>query len=368
MTIGFHSPLPPARSGIADYAEALLGALRKRAEVQANPAAGCDAEIYHLGNNQLHRGIYRRAIERPGVVVLHDAVLQHFFLGSLDAEQYVEEFVYNYGEWARDLGRQLWVERARSGQDARYFEYPMLRRICERARAVVVHNPAAAGRVLAHVPRCRVVEIPHLFVEPDLPAGHQVERLRAQLGVAPGAVLFGVFGYLRESKRLPSVLEAFHRVRRQHPETRLLVTGEFASTDLERAVGPLLRSPAIHRRGYLREDEFWLYASAVDAGVSLRYPAAGETSGIAVRMMGIGKTVLVTAGEEVSRFPEASCVRVDPGPAESDMLAAYMLWLAEDEAARREIGRRGAAHIAAEHELERCTDLYWDLLREILGG
>ena len=39
------------------------------------------------------------------------------------------------------LAENLWSERARSAADRRYFEYPMLRRIVERSRAVIVHNP-----------------------------------------------------------------------------------------------------------------------------------------------------------------------------------------------------------------------------------
>jgi hypothetical protein len=110
--------------------------------------ARCDVALYHLGNNPLHREIYRRALAEPGVVVLHDAVLHHFFLGALDRAAYIDEFVYNYGEWHRGLAREdLWRARASSGFDRRYFDYPMLKRIAERSRAVVVHNPAAARMV-----------------------------------------------------------------------------------------------------------------------------------------------------------------------------------------------------------------------------
>src|SRR4029077_11842764 len=83
MTAGYFAPLPPARTGVADYSATLLGALRQRGTVNVN-ASRADVFLYHLGNNQLHREIYRRALARPGVVVLHDAVLQHFFLGWLD--------------------------------------------------------------------------------------------------------------------------------------------------------------------------------------------------------------------------------------------------------------------------------------------
>src|ERR1039458_4017816 len=113
MTAGFFSPLPPARTVVADYAAALLAELRRHGRGEVAPARS-DAALYHLGNNGLHAGIYRRALASPGVVVLHDAVLNHFFLGQLSETEYVDEFVYNYGEWNRALGQELWRARATS--------------------------------------------------------------------------------------------------------------------------------------------------------------------------------------------------------------------------------------------------------------
>src|ERR1039457_7270133 len=86
MTAGFFSPLRPARTGVADYAAALLTELRRHGRVEVAPARS-DAALYHLGNNPLHAGVYRRAIEKPGVVVLHDAALNHFFLGQLSRSE-----------------------------------------------------------------------------------------------------------------------------------------------------------------------------------------------------------------------------------------------------------------------------------------
>ena len=132
VTVGFHAPLPPARTGVADYAAALLADLRSRGRVEIAPSR-CDVALYHLGNNALHASIYRQALERPGVVVLHDAVLNHFLLGQLGEAAYADEFAYNYGEWNRDLARELWRDRAAAGSDPRYFDFPMLRRAAERA-------------------------------------------------------------------------------------------------------------------------------------------------------------------------------------------------------------------------------------------
>jgi glycosyltransferase involved in cell wall biosynthesis len=177
--------------------------------------------------------------------------------------------------------------------------------------------------------------------------------------------VFGVFGYLRESKRLPAVLDAFAALHRENPRTALLVAGQFVSTDLERAVQPLLAAgDAVFRRPHLLEREFWLAASAVDACINLRFPTAGETSGIAVRFMGIGKPVLLTDGLECSRFPDDACLRIPPGPCERDSLLAHMILLTSMQDVADSIGQRGAAYIQSKHRVEQIGTQYWQLLCE----
>lgn len=361
MKVGYYAPLPPASTGVADYAAALLSALRRRGQVELEPASA-SIFLYHLGNNQIHRDIYRRALEVPGVVVLHDAVLHHFFLGSMDERQYVDEFVFNYGEWNRDLARDLWRRRASSGLDSRYFAYPMLKRIARFSRAVVVHNPAAARMVRQHAPDTPVVEIPHLFQQPDLPPAYEVFRFRKKYGFSLRTFVFGVFGYLRESKRLMTILRAFETVHRARPDTALLVSGAFVSSDLARATSPLLKKSGIIRLGYLSESQFWLAASALDACINLRYPAAGETSGISIRMMGIGKPVMVTEGAEVSGYPETACFRIAAGLAEQSHLTENSIVVVDFPGTAREVGRRAAGHIFLHHSLDRVAEQYWEAL------
>jgi glycosyltransferase involved in cell wall biosynthesis len=365
---GFYSPLPPARSGVADYSAALLGELRRGADTHGSIEVApnrCDVALYHLGNNALHADVYRRALEIPGVVVLHDSVLHHFLLGQLTEGPYVEEFVYNYGEWHRALARDLWRGRAASGSDIRYFDWPLLKRVVERSRAVVVHNPAAAQTVRAHAPQAKIIEIPHLFAAPPLATAAEAIRFRQRLGIGPERFFFGAFGYLRESKRLTTVLDAFARVRSELPNVALLVAGQFVSRDLERATQPLLSGPGIVRLPHLPEREFWLAAAAVDACINLKYPAAGETSGIGIRFLGIGKPVLVTESLESSRLPGDVCLRIPSGPAEAESLRSHMLLLASQPLLGPSIGARAARYIAEKHSLSGAAELYWDVLRSV---
>ena len=345
---------------MADYSSALLRALSPLGEVVVD-AEDADIHLYHLGNNQLHREIYRRALKTPGVVVLHDTVLHHFFLGTLGESEYIAEFIYNYGGWNEDLARALWKNRSRSAADPVYFRYPMIKRVVERSLTVIVHNPGAASIVEKHVPGAIIHEIPHLLEPPPIPPGYEVIRLRHELGIGAQTFLFGVFGHLRESKRLSTVLRAFHRARTA-ADIALLVAGEFASSDLARSLEPLLHTEGVLRAGYVPESGFWRQAAAVDACISLRYPTAGETSGITIRLMGLGKPVILTSSCETSRFPDSACLRVDAGPAEEEMLAEYMVWLARFPGDARAVGERAATHIREFHAPAKVAALYWQAL------
>ncbi|MGC8795074.1 MAG: hypothetical protein ACP5U2_16960 [Bryobacteraceae bacterium] len=363
MKVGFYAPLPPARTGVAHYASRLLHELRRFGPVEVN-AKRADVFLYHLGNNQLHREIYRRALERPGAVVLHDAVLHHFFLGAMERDHYIEEFVHNYGEWSRDLAASLWEGRPRSAQDPRYFRYPMLQRIAEVSRAVIVHNPAAARMVREHCPGARVVEMPFPVWLPAPVPEHELIAWRARMGISPRTLLFGVLGYLRESKRLGNVLRAFSEVCRAVANAAIVVAGQFQSSEFERAMAPWLEG--VIRAGHLPEREFWKLAAACDVIVNLRYPAAGETSGVGMTLMGLGKTVIFTAGDETAGLPADACLRVEPGLREQPLLAEYMMWLARFPGYAAEIGRRAAAWVRRYHAPEVVVGRYWELLRSLI--
>jgi len=110
MRIAFFSPLPPAKSGIADYCEALLEPLSQlsdvtvyssRAGVAAFDANCFDVLLYQLGNNPAHDFVYETALRHPGVAVLHEANL-HYLVADLTLnagknEEYWREVAENGG-------------------------------------------------------------------------------------------------------------------------------------------------------------------------------------------------------------------------------------------------------------------------------
>src|ERR671938_1266968 len=113
MRVAYYSPLPPSRSGIADYSTLLLPALRERVDVVvAEPgrrAPAADVALYHVGNDpDAHAWIVDALRARPGVVVLHEFVLHHLVagltIGRKDGHAYLAALERDAGVAGRLLG------------------------------------------------------------------------------------------------------------------------------------------------------------------------------------------------------------------------------------------------------------------------
>ena len=117
MRVAFFSPLPPAKSGIADYSAALLESLTllrgvESLEVESfgeRPAAfdasSFDVCVYQLGNNPYHGFAYEAALEHPGVVVLHEANLHHLIADRPSARGDWDAYLRR---WSAARGRRRW--------------------------------------------------------------------------------------------------------------------------------------------------------------------------------------------------------------------------------------------------------------------
>jgi glycosyltransferase involved in cell wall biosynthesis len=227
-----------------------------------------------------------------------------------------------------------------------------------------VYNPGAAAMAREHGAR-DVRIIPHFFEPAERPDAASTERFRQRIGVAPGAFLFGIFGYLRETKRVLPCLGVFRRLHSVMPNTALLMAGEVVSGDLRRMLANIGDEPGVRRLGHLADQDFRVAAEAVDCCVNLRYPPAGETSGIAIRLMGIGKPVILTESLETSEIPSAAALRVPAGAEETDVLFRQMALVAGFPAIARQIGEEGARHIRARHGLEDAAEHYRQVIESV---
>src|SRR5260370_21498963 len=108
MRVSFFSPLPPSKSGIADYSQTLIAHLARLADLKVySTAADPDQSgipLYQIGNNAHHDFVYETALRHPGVVVLHESNLHHLLAGITiqrgDWDAYLREVEYDAGPGA----------------------------------------------------------------------------------------------------------------------------------------------------------------------------------------------------------------------------------------------------------------------------
>lgn len=372
MRISFFSPLPPSRSGIADYSAALIGPLSKRVELDAftGPAqpfdpARYDLALYQIGNNPFHEHAYQTALKHPGVVVLHEANLHHLVADMTikrgDWDAYLAECEYDGGPEAAVHARR--VRALEVGPD--YEGLGMLRRLMENTRALIAHSDYVIGQARAAGFQLPAARIPHGAWVPN------VDRLsyRARLGVDELAPLIGIFGHLKPYKRISESLRAFKRLIRLRPDARLILAGEphpdFPVASLIRTLGI---GAHVRLLGFTPIEDFPGYIAACDVVLNLRFPTVGETSGSLLRAFGLGRPALVSEIGAFTEFPDDICLKVPVGPGEEDVIFEYLNLLVSRPEIARALGDRAKSFVAAECAWPEVAAQYAAFLEAVAAG
>lgn len=371
MKVAWFSPMPPEPSGIADYSALLLPALRDRLEVDVvqrgkkRPPRGTDVCLYHIGNNpEAHAWIVDALRRRPGVVVLHDFVLHHLVAGVTvgrgDGHGYLDAMEREHGVVGRLLAHGVLDKRIPPLWENRPEDFPLAGEVLGLATGLVVHSRYVRDRARASGFAGRSWLVPH----PAWP----VPEFEAEK--VPGSPVFGAFGNVNPSKRVPQLLDAFARVQEEHPEAVLLLVGAVApGFDLERRLLRLgLDGAGVVRHDRVDEARLWGLMAACDAVVSLRSPTMGETSGIAIRALSLGKPLVVSANGWFAELPRNVALQVPVDDDEVETLAAALELLASRPDVRAALGANAATLARRDHDLARVAELYAAACEEAAGG
>jgi glycosyltransferase involved in cell wall biosynthesis len=366
MKVAYYSPLPPSRSGIADYSSLLLPALRERVDVVvAEPgkrAPAADLALYHVGNDpDAHGWIVDALRERPGLVVLHEYVLHHLIagitIGRGDGRGYLDAMERELGVAGRLLGLGVLDNLLPLLWETQPERFPLAGVVLDRAHGLVVHSRYVADRARAAGYEGPLWRIPH----PAWPMEHVVPAADVS-----GDPLVGCFGFLNMNKRIPELLEAFAAFRRDRPGARLLLVGAAGERfDLARRLERLGLTEGVDRVDYVPEERLWSLMAACDVLVNLRYPTMGETSGSVVRALSLGKPLVVSDVGWFAELPDGAVLKVPVDETEVEVLRAALGVAAEHGAA---LGAAARAYVTREHDLGVVADRYVEAIELAAGG
>ena len=163
LLLALVTPLPPEKTGIADYCAELIPALSEYYDIDAvsdqstfdNSIVGLNAVIssqrfkqtyrkydrvlYHFGNSSYHENMFELLNECPGAVVLHD-----FYLSGVQA--YKEYSHGRSGYWESALYESHGYPAIQetmvnwTGYEQGIFTFPMNRKVLCNALGVIVHS------------------------------------------------------------------------------------------------------------------------------------------------------------------------------------------------------------------------------------
>ncbi|HYA18862.1 MAG TPA: methyltransferase domain-containing protein [Bryobacteraceae bacterium] len=368
--------MPPSKSGIADYSEALAGELGKCVDLRVfdGPSAAfqpgrCDIPLYQIGNNPFHAFAYEMALLYPGVVAMHEANLHHLIADLTirrgDWDAYVAECEFNGGAKALEFARK--VRALEEGPD--YDGLPMTRRLLEASRGLIVHSDFVAREMRAQGFTGPIATIPHGAWIPRTDRN----AARHMLGVPDDSPLIGAFGYLKPYKRIGESLRALKRLVAVDPRVRMILVGEpHPDFPVHQIIRTLGLTEHVRVIGFAPIEKFIDYMGACDIILNLRFPTVGETSGSLQRALGLGKAVIVSDVGSFSELPDDICLKVPAGHGlvvqEEELIFEYLNLLVTRPDLAADMGARAKAWVERECNWNVVAGRYAAFLESVATG
>lgn len=381
MKLNWFSPLPPARTDIGHYTQRVLPALSSLAEVtlwteqrkwdqrlaefaqirtfkegripwvELNRA---DMTFYQIGNNPLfHGAAWQLSHQYPGVVVLHDFHLHHFFDGLYrvkwrDRDSYLEVMERYYGQKGRQDAADCYRNEARNIEFMAE-HYPLTHLAVENALGVVVHSHASFQNLsrdlqwpLAYAPLPFAVR-PCAFERAGKSGDRTVEL--------PFRLI--LFGYIGRNRRLDSVLKALAGMR-EKDLFHLDIVGNILDDDkhVHAQVSSLNLRNHVTLHGFTAEEQLDALLSQSDLAINLRFPSVGEASGTQLRIWAHALPSLVTHIGWYGSLPPATVAFVRPDEHEIEDIQRHLRAFVSNPENFAGMGKKGRKELEKYHTPE----------------
>jgi glycosyltransferase involved in cell wall biosynthesis len=306
MKINWFSPLSPAATDIAHYTARVLPALAALAEVTlwttsrhwvtsleqfaevrrygldrlpSTELNRADMTFYHIGNNpRFHWPIWHVSRVHPGVIVLHDLRLHHFFdwiyrVHYQNLPMYLETMETFYGESAQEDARECFNTNA-ANIEYMAQRYPLTDLALQNALGAIVHTQEAYDVLKPNA------DWPLMYAPLPFPT---VESIGLREAGPPYRLI--VFGYLGRNRRLDSVLEALAGFSgREH--FRLDIFGSVLEDEqrIRAKIRNLKLTASVRLHGFVPEERLQEALAQSHLAINLRFPTVGEASGSQLRI------------------------------------------------------------------------------------
>jgi len=366
--------LSPAagNSGIVEFTRALLPALARHAEpelwahgrpeapppdipvvdysadpLQLERLVHYDAVFYNLGNHLgFHRAEYESSLVCPGIVVLHDRSLHHFFAGYHITHRglpnaYIERMAALYGPRGREVADAVVAERGEAAWDdeEEVLEHAFIEDALVNAVGAVVH-----ARGHAEVVRARWAGPVRALDMPAYPS--HLRRHPAAFGECGDVLTLVSIGHVGPSKHIHAAVEALAGAPDLSSRVRYLVAGPYDPRssyirDLSRIIADHGLARVVQLLGYVPPRMLDKLAARADIFLNLRLPNLEGGSASLMQQLAYGRPIVTYASGVYAELPDDVVAKITPG--DRGELARCLLRLVDDPGLRRRLGEAARA-------------------------
>lgn len=363
--IALVSPMPPARSGVADYSMQLLRALSEQALVDVYTSTDAarpvipgvnwfpydhlptmlrlrgdyDEIFYAMGNSQHHYECLRLLRAHGGAVLAHDVRYTGFFsVAHTEKPFLVDERTAGTLQrlHAGHLPERFAELRHLAAEDYYRTNDLLISPIAEAADVVFVHSATAATLARLNLPAAHRPKVARL------PFGN---TLRPHLRDKPADTIAS-FGIIDLLKRSDVVAAAYMELARADPSLRFAMVGECFDERLWARLHEMIADAGLADRftltGRVDDDVYAEWLGRTRLAVQLRAHTNGESSAAVADCMGAGIPTLVSRLGAMAELGDA-CLQV-PLDATTDDLVRIITTLLADQRHMGALAERGLAH------------------------
>ncbi|MGR8981493.1 MAG: glycosyltransferase [Gammaproteobacteria bacterium] len=391
--LAFVSPLPPERSGIADYSAELLPAMSEYYDIEVivvqdrvdvpwvnryckvrdvswlrSHSSEFDRILYQFGNSPFHQHMLPLLQEIPGTVVLHDfymsALMAWLELHAGTGHVWSEELYASHG-YGAVRARYLDVESAK-------LKYPVNFHILQHAQGIIVHSEYSrklARQWYGKINVCDWEVIPLLRT----PAEKSDKiNARRKLGIGQSDFVVCSFGFLDSTKLNHCLLKSWlDSALTADERCKLIFVGENHGGDYGMSLLQTINESGLGDRilitGFVETSRYRSYLAAADMAVQLRTHSRGETSAAVLDCMNHMLPLIVNANGSMAEIDsEAVWMLPDKFGNASLIEALEVLWRDQDR--RHALGKRAGEIIMQRHAPTECAKRYFEAIEHFYQG
>jgi glycosyltransferase involved in cell wall biosynthesis len=313
------SPLPPDRSGVADYTAATCAELGRLVDLHvftetARPTAlrnvatirplgalphlspGFDRVISVVGNSHFHLRIFEMLLRYGGACIAHDARMLGFYRVLLGQERALAVAGKEIGRPVTEAEMNTWL-----GDEGK-LEALFLGEIAETALPTVVHSPVTASMFSTRYGTIPTY-LPFSIYRPWRPEELTQERrtmARTRLGLELGEVAIVTFGFVHASKAPEECVWALEVLRRWGVPASLHFVGELELGPQTARLHSVIEELGLNQyvrfaEGYVSEQIYRDYLIGADLAVQLRTYSLGGLSGAVLDCAAAGMPTVTNA-------------------------------------------------------------------------